>query len=322
MPFSLSRRTLARLAGGAALALTLGTTLPGPASAEDKVVRIGYQKYGTLILLKNKGLLEGKLKPLGYSVKWSEFPAGPQLLEALNAGAVDFGNTGEAPPIFAQAAGASLVYVGYEPAAPAGEAILVPKDSPLKTVSELKGKTIALNKGSNVHYLLVKALEKAGVNYADVKTAFLTPADARAAFERGSVDAWAIWDPFQAAAEQTIGARTLADGTGIVSNYQFYFATRSLVEKAPEVVDALLQAVAEIGAWVKDNPKAAAAEFSPLIGIPAPILEVALARQQYDVKPLTPEIAAQQQQVADAFHKLGLIPAPIKISDAVRAPRS
>ena len=310
----LTRRTFA---SGALAAASLLALAASPAMAQEKVVRIGYQKYGTLILLKNKGTLEEKLKALGYSVRWAEFPAGPQLLEALNAGAIDFGNTGEAPPIFAQAAGAPLLYVGYEPAAPTGEAILVPKDSPLKTVADLKGKTVALNKGSNVHYLLVKALEKAGVPYADIKPAFLTPADARAAFERGSVDAWAIWDPFQAAAEKTLEARALADGTGIVSNYQFYFATQAFAEKAPQVVDAVLAGVREVGAWVRANPKAAATEFSPLIGIPAPILEVALARQQYDVKPITPEVAAQQQEVADAFYKLGLIPKPLRITDVV-----
>ncbi len=316
-PFSVTRRRFGALAAG-----TLVAGWSAGAHAQEKVVRIGYQKYGTLILLKNKGLLEAKLKPLGYTVRWAEFAAGPQLLEALNAGAIDFGNTGEAPPIFAQAAGAPLVYVGYEPAAPEGEAILVPKNSPLKTVADLKGKTVALNKGSNVHYLLVKALETANVSYTDIKTAFLTPADARAAFERGAVDAWAIWDPFQAAAETTIEARQLTNGTGIVSNYQFYFSTQSFVEKAPDVVDAVLAGVAEIGAWVKANPKAAAAEFSPLIGIPAPILEIALARQQYDVKPITPAVVSQQQQVADAFFKLGLIPKEIRISDAVRALKS
>lgn len=316
-PFSVTRRRF-----GALAASTLVAGWNVGAHAQEKVVRIGYQKYGTLILLKNKGLLEAKLKPLGYTVRWAEFAAGPQLLEALNAGAIDFGNTGEAPPIFAQAAGAPLVYVGYEPAAPEGEAILVPKNSPLKTVADLKGKTVALNKGSNVHYLLVKALETANVSYTDIKTAFLTPADARAAFERGAVDAWAIWDPFQAAAETTIEARQLTNGTGIVSNYQFYFSTQSFVEKAPDVVDAVLAGVAEIGAWVKANPKAAAAEFSPLIGIPAPILEIALARQQYDVKPITPAVVAQQQQVADAFFKLGLIPKEIRISEAVRALKS
>ena len=201
------------LAGALALA-ALASGLSAPVVAQDKTVRIGFQKYGKLILLKSKGSLEKKLEPLGFKVTWTEFPAGPQLLEALNVGAIDFGNTGEAPPIFAQAAGAPLVYVAHEPPAPRGEAILVPKDSPIKTVADLKGKKVALNKGSNVHYLLVKALEKAGVKYSDIEPTFLPPADARAAFEKGAVDAWVIWDPFQAAAEAATGARTLADGRG------------------------------------------------------------------------------------------------------------
>ena len=178
---------------------------------------------------------------------WTEFPAGPQLLEAVNVGAIDFGNTGEAPPIFAQAAGAPLVYVAHEPPAPRGEAILVPKDSPIKTVADLKGKKVALNKGSNVHYLLVRALERAGLKYSDIEPVFLAPADARAAFERGSVHAWVIWDPFQAAAEAATGARTLADGTGIVANHQFYLAADKFVDASPRVLDALLGAVERSG---------------------------------------------------------------------------
>jgi sulfonate transport system substrate-binding protein len=308
-----SRRQIAYLLAAAGLFAAAAS----PLTAQEKVVRIGYQKYGTLILLKNKGLLEKKLEALGYTVTWAEFPAGPQLLEALNAGAVDFGNAGEAPPIFAQAAGAPLVYVGYEPAAPNGEAILVPKDSPLQTVADLKGKKIALNKGSNVHFLLVRALEKAGLAYEDVQTAFLTPADGRAAFERGSVDAWAIWDPFLAAAEQTIEARQLTDGTGIVANYQFYFSTESFVTQSSEVVEAVLTGVSEIGAWTKAHTTEAAEEFSPLIGIPVPILENALGRQQYDVKPLSADVVAQQQEVADAFFKLGLIPERLDVARAV-----
>ncbi len=146
---------------------------------QDKVVRIGFQKYGKLVLLKSKGTLEDKLKASGYRVVWTEFPSGPPLLEALNVGAIDFGNTGEAPPIFAQAAGAPIQYVAYEPPAPKGEAILVPKDSKLNSVVDLKGKKVALNKGSNVHYLLVKALEKAGVKYSEIEPVFLAPADAR-----------------------------------------------------------------------------------------------------------------------------------------------
>src|SRR3984885_4036046 len=202
----------------------------GASYGQDKVVRIGFQKYGKLVLLKSKATLEDRLKAAGYRVVWTEFPSGPPLLEALNVGAIDFGNAGEAPPIFAQAAGAPIQYVAYEPPAPKGETILVPKDSPLKSVSDLKGRKVALNKGSNVHYLLVKALEKAGVKYSEIEPVFLAPADARAAFERGAVDAWAIWDPFQASAEVAIGARALADGPGAVAHTPFHLARKAFAD--------------------------------------------------------------------------------------------
>src|SRR4029453_159119 len=217
------RMMAAAILSATTVAVTVGASF---GQTPDKGVRIGYQKYGKLVLLKGKGSLEEKLKTVGYKVVWAEFPSGPPLLEALNVGAIDFGNTGEAPPIFAQAAGAPLQYVAYEPPAPEAEAILVPKDSPLKTVADLKGKKVALNKGSNVHYLLVKALEKAGLAYTDVEVSFLPPADARAAFEKQAVDAWVIWEPFLAAAEAATGARQLANGSGVVDNHEFYLASR------------------------------------------------------------------------------------------------
>jgi sulfonate transport system substrate-binding protein len=289
---------------------------------QDKVVRIGFQKYGKLVLLKSKGTLEEKLKSAGYKVVWTEFPSGPPLLEALNVGAIDFGNTGEAPPIFAQAAGAPIQYVAYEPPAPKGEAILVPKDSPLKSVADLKGKKVALNKGSNVHYLLLKALEKAGVKYSEIEPVFLAPADARAAFERGAVDAWVIWDPFQAAAEAATGARTLADGTGIVANYQFYFASKKFVAANPEIVDAVLAELSSVDDWAKGDIHAVAEQLAPAIGLSVPVVEVALKRQAYGIRPITDAVIADQKQVADAFFALNLIPKSIKISDVARKPGS
>ena len=314
---SLFRRLAAAVLAGGLLA-----SLASSSQADDKVIHIGFQKYGTLVLVKAKGTLDEKLKALGWTVQWTEFPGGPQLLEALNVGAIDFGTTGEAPPIFAQAAGAPLVYVGYEPSAPAGEAILVPKDSPLKTVADLKGKNVALNKGSNVHYLLVRALDKAGIAYTDIKTSFLPPADARAAFEKGAVDAWVIWDPFLAAAEAATGARQLADGTGIVDNHQFYLAARPFVDAHSDVVDIAFKSIAEVDEWVKASPKDVAAQFSSALGIPAPILEVAVGRQAYGIKPIDDGVVAAQQKIADAFLQLGLIPKAIKIADAVKKPQS
>jgi len=294
-------------------------TAVGPftlAQNAENVIRIGYQKYGTLVLLKARGSLEKRLAPLRVEVKWTEFPAGPQLLEGLNVGSIDFGTVGEAPPIFAQAAGADLVYVGNEPPASAAEAILVPKDSPIKTVAELKGKKVALNKGSNVHFLLVKLLEKAGVQYRDIDTVFLTPADARAAFERGSVDAWAIWEPFLAAAQKQTGARILADGNGVVSNHQFFLASRSYDSKRADVVAIVLDEVATVDEWAKTNPKEAAVALSPQIGLDQPTLELALSRGGYGVKPVSDAVLAEQQKIADSFYDLKLIPKHINVRDA------
>lgn len=312
---------LGSFAGLLSVSLMVAFTLVSSVNAshaQDKVVRIGFQKYGKLVLLKSKGTLDEKLKPLGYKVAWTEFPSGPPLLEAINVGAIDFGNTGEAPPIFAQAAGAPLVYVAYEPPAPAGEAILVPKDSKLKAVADLKGKKVALNKGSNVHYLLVKALEKAGVKYSEIEPVFLAPADARAAFERGSVDAWVIWDPFQAAAEVATQARTLADGEGVVANHQFYLSSRKFADGDAKAIDVVLKELSEVDAWAKSDIKAVAEQLSPSVGLPVPVLELALKRQSYGIKPINDAVIAEQQRIADTFFALGLLPKKIVISEATR----
>ncbi len=287
------------------------------ASAQT-TLRIGFQKSASLLTLqKSSGSLEKKLAPLGVSVKWVEFPAGPQLLEGLNVGAVDVGFVGEAPPIFAQAAGAQFVYIGYDPAAPEAEAIVVPKDSAIKSVADLKGRKIALNKGSNVHYLIVKALEKQGLKFSDVQAVYLPPADARAAFERGAVDAWVIWDPFLAAVEKQSNARLLADGRGIVNNYAYYLAERGYAEKQPQVIRALFEDTQAQANYLKANTKAAAAVIAPLQGLEPEVVEKSLTRYQFGVKPLTPAVAAEQQKIADTFHALGLIPKPIRVADAL-----
>ena len=292
----------------------------GATQAAEKTIRIGYQKYGTLLLLKQEGSLDGQLKPLGYAVTWTEFPAGPQLLEAMNAGAIDFGLTGEAPPIFAQAAGGDIVYVANEPPAPKGEAILVPKGSAIATVADLKGKSVALNKGSNVHYMLLKVLEAAGLSYADIHPVFLAPADARAAFERGSVDAWAIWDPYFAAAQAATGARTLATGEGLVPNTQFYLATRRFAAEEPKAIDALVSALDAVDRRIGQNPGAVTEAVAASVRLPPAVVATALGRQGYGVTRITAKVLAEQQTVADAFLALHLIPKPLTVATAVVSP--
>ncbi|HSD37250.1 MAG TPA: sulfonate ABC transporter substrate-binding protein [Rhodocyclaceae bacterium] len=302
---------------GAAAAILATASLPAFADYNPKLLRIGYQKSAsTLVLIKSQGTLEKRFNPQGIEVKWVEFPAGPQLLEGLNVGSIDFGYVGEAPPIVAQAAGANFHYVGYELPAPKAEAILVPKDSPIKTLADLKGKRIALNKGSNVHFLLAKALEKAGIKYSEITPAFLAPADARAAFEKGAVDAWVIWDPFTAAAEKQLGARVLVNAEGLANNHQFFLAEKEFTAKRPDIVALLLEESNKQAVWVEKNIKAAAAQLSPIQGLPVEVLELSLSRYPAGTHAITDSVLDSQQKIADVFAELKIIPQPIKTRDA------
>ncbi|RQU19725.1 sulfonate ABC transporter substrate-binding protein [Burkholderia cenocepacia] len=303
-------------AGLAGLALGPLAAVPARADAGGTRLRVGFQKYGNFVVLKARGTLEKRLASQGVTVQWLEFPAGPQLVEGLNAGAIDVGTVGETPPIFAQAAGVDFVYIGNEPPAPQGEAIVVLPDSPIRTVAQLRGKKVAFNKGSNVHYLLVKALEHAGLTYADIQPIYLTPADARAAFVQRSVDAWVIWDPYLAAAERQLGARVVANGDGLVRNTQYYLAARQYAAAHPQVLRALLDEVDAVDRWARDHVPEVAAQLSPLVGLDAPTLEVALKRAGYGVQPISDATLAYQQGIADAFSALKLIPGKLSVASA------
>ncbi len=300
---------------------TNNSTATQTTNQKGAVVHIGYQKAATILYsLKAKKDLEKALP--GATVTWTEFPAGPPMLEAMNAGSIDFGYTGESPPIFAQVAGIPLVYVAYDPWSPKAEAIIVPKNSPLKTVAELKGKRVAFAKGSNANYLLVKALEKAGLKYDDIKPTTLPPPDARGAFEGNNVEAWAIWDPYLAAAVAATGARTLTDGTGLVPNRGYYLAAKSFVEKQPDTLKTVLDQVKKTSNWAQKNPTEVAKFLSPVLGIDAAVLEVAEKRREYGVLPITDEVIAGQQEAANTFYKIKLVTKSINVKEAVWKGRS
>ena len=307
-----------RLLQGAAAALALPSSFAALAQAPARQLRIGHQK-GYLSVLKARGTLEKRLAPLGATVKWTEFTAGPVQLEALNVGSIDFGDVGEAPPIFAQAAGAPLAYVGATVQRPKAEAVLVPKGSALQTVADLKGKKIALNKGSNVHYFIVKLFEKHGLAYSDLNLVYLPPADARAAFEKGSVDAWVIWDPFLAAAQQSLDARILADATGVVGNRAYYFSSLDYVAKHADVLAIAIEEVNKIDQWGAAHRNELASELSAIWGLPKAVADLSQGRTAYGTGPITKAILAEQQQIADTFFALKLIPKKINVLEAAGA---
>jgi len=309
------RRTLlATAALGAPAALLASPHIARAASAGT--LKIGYQKASvTLVLARARKSFEAKLNPLGYDVSWAEFTSGPPLLEALNAGAVNFGFTGEPPVIFAQAAGTPIVYVAATNPSPRALAILQPAAGTLKSVADLAGKKVAVAKGSSAHYLLVSALAHANIPYTAVTKIFLQPADARAAFAGGDVNAWSIWDPFYAGA-QAAGAKIITDGTGLMLNRSFYSSTRDFSAQHPDALNAAIDVINSVEAWEAKNIEETAADISPSIGLPETTLKTWFARQKYGVNKLTPEIFAGQQQIADAFFKLGLIPTKIDVSSA------
>jgi sulfonate transport system substrate-binding protein len=311
---------LTRRAWLGVLATTAAAWSAASRAAGDEL-RIGFQKSSlNLLVARRLGLVDKRLP--GTKITWIEFPAGPQLLEALAVGGLDVGMTGDSPPVFAQAAGKDLLYVGAEPPKPDASTLLVRADSPLRTLAEIKGRRIALQKGSSAHFLLVQAVAKAGLQWADIAPVYLAPADARAAFERGAVDAWAIWDPYYAAAEIDSQARVLATSRGLTSNNSVYLASRALATARPQALRALFGALTEADAWAQAHRKETAQLFAETSGLGLATVHRFLARRQPSpVAPLSPAVLAEQQKVADAFAALGLIPKPIRVADIVWQPQ-
>jgi len=298
-------------------ALTLAlSSLATLAYAAPESVNIGYQKANIFALLKYRGTLETALKKEGINVRWVEFPAGPQMLEGLNVGSIDLAATGDAPPAFAQAAKADLVYLGHSPANPKTEAIVVPSTSAIQSVKDLKGKRVALNKGSDVNYLLIAALEEAGLTYKDITPVYLPPADARAAFQKGAVDAWVIWDPYLAEVEASTGARQVRNAEGLVPHYTFYLASRKFADGQPEVAKKVLGELSSLSEWANQHQDEAAAILAQSTGLDKAIWRTTLTRLPYGADRMTDSVFTEQQKLADTFSRVTLLPTKIDVRSA------
>ncbi|MFI8035267.1 sulfonate ABC transporter substrate-binding protein [Acinetobacter sp. ABJ_C3_5] len=283
-----------------------------------KQLRIGFQKSSiNFAITKQQKLLEQEFP--NAKVTWNEFPAGPQILEALAVGSIDVGVTGDAPPVYAQAAGKPLYYIAYETAKPLASAILIPKDSSLKQLADLKGKRIALQKGSSAHFLLVQAVRKAGLKWSDIQPIWLTPADARAAFQKGAVDAWAIWDPYYASTELEDQAKVLATGKNLSPNYTFYLAAPNFVQQHPQAVTGLLKQINQADRWVQQHQSETADLIGKSTGLKPAVSSLFVQRRPRPsaAAPLNAKVIAEQQQLADIFSQQGIIPNSIRIKQAV-----
>jgi sulfonate transport system substrate-binding protein len=282
-------------------------------------IRIGYQKNGVLVIARQQATLEQHFAPQGIAVKWIEFSSGPPMMEAMNVGSVDYGAVGDSPPIFAQSAGAAIVYAAGEPIHN-GQGILVPRDSPIRSIADLKGKRVGFTKGSSAHNIVVQTLEKAGLGYGDITPVYLTPPDAGPAFANGSIDAWSIWDPYFAIGEIKQNGRILVNASEIVRTNSFYIANRDFAKSHGPLLQQIIDVTSSSAKWAEAHRDEVAKSLSAVTGIPLDIQTVAANRSSFAVGPITDDVIATQQGVADRFYKLGLIPKPIVVRDAVWKP--
>lgn len=290
------------------------TALPIP---RERELRIGYQRFGNLGVLKARQLLEQSFEALGVNVLWSEYPAGPQLLQALSNDEIDFGTTGEAPPIFAQAKDNALLYVAWEPPAPRSVAMVVPNASDIRTPEQLRGKRIALNKGSNVHWLLVQILEEAGLGLDDVKVVYAPPKYPLTASDYLAADAWMMWDPVLSAAERSGTLRVLASGEGRVNNHQFYITRRQYALQNEEVIVGIVAALVKTGKFIDRHRQEAAQLLASELGLDVGSLACALARRSHQTREMDMQAVRAQQTIADRFYALGLLSRPVAVREAI-----
>lgn len=287
------------------------------AAAELSELKIGYQKTGLPVIARQQGLIEKALLPKGIGVEWVEFTAGPPLVEALNAGSIDAGWTGDAPPIFGQSAGAAIVYVAALPPNGKGEAIFVKPGSAVRSVAGLKGRKVGVGKGTSAHNLLVAALEKAGIPFSEITPVYLSPADAAAAFASDQIDAWAVWDPFFAIAETRFQPRVLARSSEVLDVNTYFLANKTFAAEHPDVLNGTVAALAEAAKWADANRPLVAEALHEVTGVPLDAQTIAAERAVFGIFPITEAIVAGQQATADRFFKLGLIPKAVEVSSAV-----
>lgn len=303
----------ARVAAPAALAVE-----PKPGEPALRALRIGYQKNGVLVIARQQAVLEKKLAPLGITVSWIEFTSGVPMLEAMNAGSIDLGQCGDAPPVFAQAGGSNIVYVAGQPITN-GQGILAKPGSGIRTIADLKGKRVGVAKGTSAHNVVALALEKAGLAYSDITPVYLSPPDAGAAFTRGRIDAWAVWDPYFAIGQRA-GGEIVVEAIAVGKTNSFYIGNRTFAERNGRILRDIIGVLAETAKWAESHRDQVAKAMAEVTGLGLDIQTIAANRSSFAIGTLTDDIIATQQGVADRFHKLGLIPKPIVVRDAVWLP--
>lgn len=289
-----------------------------PQQAPLKTLNIGYQKAALKFIVAKKNQAFEQAFP-DTKVEWKEFPAGPQTLEALTVGAIDIGYTGDTPVIFALSAGKNIQYLGYEIGSKNAHSLLLPKDSTIQNLAELKGKRIAVTQGSSAHFFLSQVLDQAKLSWSEIQPIWLTPADARAAIDKKSVDAWAIWDPYASAASLKGDTRVLIDATQVPPAYTFYSSTPDFLKQHSAAAKTFIETLNATDDWINANPEQAAAILAESTGLETNVTQLVIdkRRSPAHVNLLDDTTVQAQQQIADLFANLKLIPNAVTLKNHV-----
>jgi sulfonate transport system substrate-binding protein len=272
-------------------------------------------RIGDHIGLAKSGLeAAGQLADVPYRIEWASFSAGPPLLEAINADAIDIGACGDAPPLFALASGANIRIVAALRNRPDFSAIIAPAGSTLKSVRDLRGKKVALAKGSASHYLLLAALERDGLALSDVRPVFLNPVDAQPAFTNGDVDAWAVWDPF-VANNLRQGAIEITNGTGLTEALGFQVTSEQVLRdpgKVAAIADYLRRSE-NTQKWAVQHKAVWARQYADITKLPLEVVERMFAHYEPTYVPIDAVVRAAEQKVADVFFQAAVLPVKLDV---------
>ncbi|MDR3529242.1 MAG: ABC transporter substrate-binding protein [Rhodopila sp.] len=269
------------------------------------VLRVGDQKGGYKSLMTAAGALNG----IEHLIDWTIFPAAAPLLEALNAGAIDTGGVGDAPFAFARAAGVRIKVVSATRSSGASTALLVPAGSAVRTFADLKGRTIGTGKGSVGHFLVVAARERAGLSASDINLAFLSPADAKAAFVSGAIDAWSTWSQYVYLAVAQNKARILLDGQGLMSGLSYHVATERAIAEKRDLLRTFKKRLEAALRWGLSNVDAYATAWANETGVPYEVSRETLLARGFAPAPIDAQMIADQQHTVDVYAREGVLPA-------------
>ncbi|MFD1430816.1 aliphatic sulfonate ABC transporter substrate-binding protein [Lacticaseibacillus mingshuiensis] len=296
-------------------------TSNGGASASTtkklKTVTIGYQKADPVDISRQRGELAKEMKAKGYKVVFKEFQDGTALTTALRSGSIDYARLGDTPPVTDQAQGLGFVYVAAGSDKVKGSGILVKKDGDIKELADLKGKTIAYTKGTSAQFMLLQALKKAGLTTDDVKLVNMDQSASSVAFAKGTVDAWATWDPYTATAEVQQNATMLVDDTGLAKNRDFLLTTASYEKNNKDVSKLLIKYLAADMTWANNNKSDLITMLAKTLKLSKTIVTKMVDRRDYSMGKVTDAIVEEQQTIADVFYDNGVIDKKIDVKDAV-----